>query len=63
MDKKEKKLDYEKPKLEDMSKDRASGHEICSTGSAADECANGTAAGPWNGDSCSVGTGPLAGPG
>ncbi len=62
MDWKDNKLDYEKPKLEDMSRDRTSGPQApCETGSSAMDCTNGTAAVPTNGGGCSVGDG-VSGP-
>ena len=55
MEQEDKKLDYEKPQLEDMSKDRTrGGGSGCRNGSSAvGECGTGTAAG----GGCSAGTG------
>ena len=59
MDKKAEKFDYEKPKLEDMSKQRTSGSDICSTGSAAaGGCTSGTSPGI---SVCKTGTGEVVG--
>ena len=58
VDNKDRKLDYEKPNLEDLSKTSTKGQADCDTGSGAHECANGTGANiPANTGGCSVGTG------
>ena len=54
MGEKEKKLDYVRPKLEEMSREGTTGGRVCDTGSAnVGACTNGTSAGT----ECDTGTG------